>query len=337
MSRETNVQKGTLTVSELMSRDLVTVPLGTPLRKIATLLTEGRSRHVLVTDAAGSLAGVVADRDLLRHIMPESGAAIAWRDQPVESVMVTKFVASSPDASPSDMAAVLVDGSIQCLPVLEGGKLVGVMTSGDLLLSWNRLRPVLQQAGSDYLTGLANRATFDRRLAEELERARRHHESLGLILCDVDHFKQINDTCGHLTGDAILRMVADCIARHLRSYDVLARFGGDEFAAICIGCGRSEIEAPIRRVQNSVRSMSVPTEDGRRGVTLSIGAAIAQPGSSHFTPAQMIHAADRCLYQAKAEGRDDARFADLGQTFDDDRRESWQPEDHTLDALLQDV
>jgi len=315
MSNATKVLKGKLTVSELMSRDLVTVSLGTPLVKVASLLTEGHSRHVLVTDSHGALVGVVSDRDVLRHLVPgENGSDNRWEAKSVESVMMTKFVASTSEANPHDLAAMLVNGAVQCLPILERGKLVGVMTSGDLLLSWNRLRPVLQQAGVDHLTGLANRSTFDRRLAEELERARRQHTPMSLIMCDVDHFKQINDACGHPTGDAILRLVADCLSRHLRTYDVLARFGGDEFVAICSACGAAEIDAPLRRVQQAIRSMSVPTEAGRRGITLSIGAAIVPPGLKDLTPAQLIRAADQCLYQVKEAGRDAARFVELADT-----------------------
>ena len=314
MSNETKILKGKLTVSELMSRDLVTVPLGTPLRKVATLLTAGHSRHVLVTDAAGSLVGVVSDRDVLRHLVPgDLDSTNRWEAKSVESIMVTKFVASHPEANPVDLAAALVNGAVQCLPILEGGKLVGVMTSGDLLLSWNRLRPVLQQAGVDHLTGLASRATFDRRLAEELERSRRQHVPMSVIMFDVDYFKEINDTCGHLIGDAILRLVADCLTRHLRTYDVLARFGGDEFAAICSACGAAEIDAPLRRVQQAIRSISVPTEAGRRSITLSIGAAIVPPGLKDLTPAQLVRAADTCLYQVKDDGRDGAHFVELGE------------------------
>jgi diguanylate cyclase (GGDEF)-like protein len=312
MSKGTTVLKGRLTVSELMSRELVTVPLGTPLLEVARQLTGGHCRHVLVTDAYGGLAGVVSDRDVLREMVPGQSAESAhWENKTVESVMMTKFVATTPKAHPNDVASVLVDGAIQCLPILEEGKLVGVMTAGDLLFSWNRLRPVLQQAGSDPLTGLANRATFNRRLGEELERARRQRTSLSLMLCDVDHFKQINDTCGHLTGDAILGLVADCLRRHLRQYDVLTRFGGDEFAAICTGCGREDIDGPVRRVQAAIRSMSVPLATGRRELTLSIGTAVLAADAGEVTPNQLIHAADECLYQAKAQGRGCAHIAEL--------------------------
>jgi diguanylate cyclase (GGDEF)-like protein len=340
MSSATKVLKGELTVSALMSRELVTVPLGTPLAKVVTLLTEGHSRHVLVVDSHGALVGVVADRDVLRHVIPGVTDS-TWENKSVESVMLTKFATSSPDASPSDLAGVLVDGSIQCLPILEGNKLVGVMTSGDLLMSWNRLRPALQQAGVDHLTGLANRATFDRRLTEELDRSRRQNASLAVILCDVDHFKEINETCGHPTGDAVLRLVADCLSRHLRVYDVLARFGGDEFAAICSCCGPSEIESPIDRVQNAVHSMVVPLDGGRRGISLSIGAAIARPTLSNVTIDRLVRAADQCLYDAKQGGRDRVRIAELSDSETEHKRNVIanhpMDSDLLLDSLLHGV
>jgi diguanylate cyclase (GGDEF)-like protein len=312
MADRTRILEGQLTVSEVMSRELVQVPLGTPLSDVAAILTQGYTQHVLVTDSHGALVGVVWDRDLLRVMaQPQKEGVASWEGKTVEWVMVTKFVSSSPDACAEELAPVLVNGAIQCLPILEGGKLVGVMTPGDLLLSWNRLHPVLEQIGTDPLTGLANRATFDRRLAEEIARASRQSISLGLILFDVDYFKQINDTCGHLTGDAVLRMVAGCLRRHLREYDVIARFGGDEFAAICSACGCKDIEAPIRRVQAAIRTLSVPWGTKHRGITLSIGTAVVPDHRRQVTSAELIHAADACLYRAKASGRDRACSEEL--------------------------
>ncbi len=209
MTERTKIVEGNLKVSEIMSRTPVTVPTGTPLNRVLEVLTGGHSRHLLVTDTRGSVIGVVSEHDLLSRVAEwEAQHNTDWRQKPVEAVMVTKFVSGSPDVEASDLAALLADGGIACLPIIDDNKLVGVMTPNDLLVSWSRLHPVLQQAGCDSLTGLANRATFDRRLGEELARARRFHTPLSLILIDVDYFKQINDSCGHLTGDAVLRTMA---------------------------------------------------------------------------------------------------------------------------------
>ncbi len=121
MSKGTTVLKGKLTVSELMSRELVTVPLGTPLLDVARQLTAGHCRHVLVTDAHGALAGVVSDRDVLRELVPgQPVESAAWQHKTVESVMVTKFMATTPKANPNDVVSVLVDGAIQCLRSRRG-------------------------------------------------------------------------------------------------------------------------------------------------------------------------------------------------------------------------
>jgi diguanylate cyclase (GGDEF)-like protein len=290
-----------------MSQELAIVPVGTSLLQIAEILAESRQRYVLVTDLSGSLVGVVGGNDLLKYMTHATqGDKVDWQSKRVESVMATKFVTSSPDAAADDVAPLIAKGSIQCVPVLEGKELVGVLTSDDLLLSWNRLDPLLKEAATDSVTDLASRATFDRRLIEEWNRAKRQGGSLGLILVDVDHFKTINDTCGHLTGDAVLCTIGSCLKRHLRTYDVVARYGGDEFAAICCDCRPADIEVPIARLQEGVRALSAPSELGQKNITLSIGAAVVRGDFDPFGPKDLIEAADRCLYQAKTGGRDRA-------------------------------
>jgi diguanylate cyclase (GGDEF)-like protein len=145
--------------------------------------------------------------------------------------------------------------------------------------------------------------TFERRLAEEWERASRMDASLGVLLVDVDYFKQINDCCGHQTGDAVLHMVANCLKSHLRSYDMVARYGGDEFVAICVACSAADIDVPVRRILSKVAGLSVPGDSGRRQVTLSVGAAVISDSLSDTSPDDLIGATDQCLYQAKRQGR----------------------------------
>ena len=132
-----------------------------------------------------------------------------------------------------------------------------------------------------------------------------------MILIDVDNFKQINDTCGHKTGDAVLQMVGGCLKRHLRSYDVVARFGGDEFSAVCTDCDWDSVGSPIMRLRDGLKHLSIPAEMGRRGVTLSIGAAVIRRGYGRFTASDLVSAADEALYEAKRAGRDRAYRVEL--------------------------
>jgi diguanylate cyclase (GGDEF)-like protein len=254
---------------------------------------------------------VVSSNDLL-HYLAESGVAdrSVWATKTVEAIMTTHFLASRPEADASDITPMLASGSIDCVPVLEDDQLVGVLTADDLLFSWNRLDPVLKEAAVDPITRLLNRSTFNHRLDEEWERARRQGCSLAVTIIDVDGFKQINDSCGHPAGDAVLRMVGACLKRQLRSYDVVARFAGDEFAAICVDCNRENIDSPVRRLQQAVHNLSIPAA-GRRRVTLSVGVAVISGDLNDAVPADLIQAADACLYQAKREGRDRAFLVEL--------------------------
>jgi diguanylate cyclase (GGDEF)-like protein len=316
MENRTKVVSGQLKVSDLMSQELVTVPLGTPLVQVAKLLDRRRSRHILVTDERGNLAGLVSDSDLVHYIAdrdPDSDPMFDWKA--VECVMATKFVTSSPDAKIEDVAAALGDGAVHCLPILEHGRLVGVMTDDDLLFSCSRLDHVLKQASLDVLTGLANRATFNRRLDEELDRATRQQIALALIVFDVDRFKNVNDSWGHATGDSVLRIVAACLRQHLRKYDVVARIGGDEFAAICTAAGPRDVAIPLHRLRLAVRSLGVSTHAGRRDISLSIGAALLGAGT-RITPTQLTEIADRCMYRAKADGGDKLYLMQLGENPD---------------------
>ncbi len=309
---QTKIVEGELKVSDIMTRQPLTVPLGTPLLRVAKILRASQTQHVLVTDGDGKVVGVVSANDIVDQLARQDivdGPDLD--DQTVESVMTTKFIACSTETHAQELTAVMADGTIQCMPIFEGNRLVGVMTPKDILLSWNRLHPTLQQAGNDALTGLANRATFDRRLAEEVARAHRRKIALGLMFVDVDNFKQINDTCGHLTGDAVLRMIGVSMKRHLREYDVICRFGGDEFAAICCDFKSDDMLGPVHRIQEAIKSVSVPSTEGWRAVTISIGTALLPDGAEEITPACLIHAADECLYQAKRDGRGRSRSVEL--------------------------
>jgi two-component system chemotaxis family response regulator WspR len=157
----------------------------------------------------------------------------------------------------------------------------------------------------DALTGLSNRRHFDEHLAAEWKRAMRTREPLSLLMIDVDHFKDYNDTYGHLAGDTVLRAVADAIQRSCRRpADFAARFGGEEFVVVL---GATEV-AGCRRIAGELRKdiEDLQTPHCRLGVarylTVSIGAASAVPehGKSIVS---LIDAADTALYDAKKAGR----------------------------------
>ena len=152
----------------------------------------------------------------------------------------------------------------------------------------------------DPLTGCYNRRGFDEHLKVEMVRARRYRRPLSLMVLDIDHFKVVNDSYGHLVGDAVLRTVGDVLAAEFRTTDVVCRFGGDEFAVVFPETPRDEVMRLAERLRTRIEALyphpALPTV-----LTVSIGIG-AFPGDA-AEPDALLRAADGALYQAKAGGR----------------------------------
>jgi diguanylate cyclase (GGDEF)-like protein len=156
-------------------------------------------------------------------------------------------------------------------------------------------------AFKDPLTGLPNRALFQHRFQEAVTASETLGEMFGLIMIDVDHFKDINDTLGHDAGDALLKRLAGMLQHAFRSNDTVARLGGDEFAVILRGLhGEADMIRPIEKLQDL---LSRPIEHGGRSFTASASIGAALHGDPDADPAHMIKNADIALYRAKAAGR----------------------------------
>ncbi|WP_231114883.1 sensor domain-containing diguanylate cyclase [Lentzea aerocolonigenes] len=163
-------------------------------------------------------------------------------------------------------------------------------------------------ARTDSKTGLVD-ATFWHDVAErEIARARRLVSTVGLMILDLDHFKQINDTYGHLAGDRVLRAVADALKHAVRSYDLVGRFGGEEFAILLPGVGTDEVVATAERLRFDIARLEVEVIDRGgetrviTGLTASAGAAVFPDTATELSP--LLLAADEALYHAKDSGRD---------------------------------
>jgi two-component system, cell cycle response regulator len=157
------------------------------------------------------------------------------------------------------------------------------------------------EATHDYLTGTLNRRAIEAELSRELSRERRRHEGLTVGICDIDFFKKINDTHGHAVGDEALcgfvRLVQNC----LRDYDLLGRFGGEEFLVISSAIKDSDAFNLFERIRVYVAYTPIHTIAGDIRITVSIGVKVARKNE---TIDQLITAADAALYKAKSEGRD---------------------------------
>lgn len=165
------------------------------------------------------------------------------------------------------------------------------------------LNAVRTESLTDPLTSLSNRKAFDAGLAAAIKQADASHETLSLLITDIDHFKKFNDTYGHLTGDQVLRLVALAVKQNVKGADLAARYGGEEFAIVLPGTAiraALTVAEHVRRAVMAKELVKRSTGENLGRVTISIGVAQYRRGD---TSASLIERADSCLYAAKRAGR----------------------------------
>ncbi len=161
---------------------------------------------------------------------------------------------------------------------------------------------LLELSNTDHLTGLFNRRYMIEALEKELQRSRRKEGVIALFILDIDHFKRVNDTYGHLQGDVVLQKVALQLQKELRTYDTAARYGGEEFVAILPDTSIKEAFAVADRVRLSIQGMHLAGPLAVERITASLGVA-ALPSPAYEDIDGLLRAADEALYQAKESGR----------------------------------
>ncbi len=184
------------------------------------------------------------------------------------------------------------------------GSLIGYLVTLRDITEQKRTEDKLQRlAQTDYLTDVYNRRAFFELAAPELERSRRYHHSLAFVLMDVDNFKKVNDTYGHLVGDRVLQNMARACQRSLREVDTLARFGGEEFIVMLPETDGPGACRSAERLRQVIEQVEVSTHQGQVRITTSLGVAVFQPDHDQITIDRLLGQADQALYQAKQAGR----------------------------------
>jgi two-component system, cell cycle response regulator len=155
-------------------------------------------------------------------------------------------------------------------------------------------------ASHDFLTGAWNRAEIVAFLQRELARAQRDRTPVGIVLLDVDHFKNVNDKYGHEIGDRVLQEISKRLATSLREYDGIGRYGGEEFLLVIPGCDLATTVRRANQIRKSISSAVIPIPDGTMNVTVSMGVTVSE---FSVDSELLLRNADSALYQAKRNGR----------------------------------
>ena len=210
----------------------------------------------------------------------------------------------------------LVNGDVATRQVLKNGDKISIGASTVLRFSFNDTldesfhQQMLEAALRDGLTHVFNKRYFLDRLATEYAYAQRHHVELSLLIFDIDFFKKVNDTHGHLAGDAVLIQLAAAVQSMLRTEDVFARYGGEEFVVLARGTSLLRASLLAERIRARIEETRFTFEDEVLPITVSIGVA-GLPETRCDQPHQLVAAADAALYQSKRMGRNRVTLKDI--------------------------
>ncbi len=213
----------------------------------------------------------------------------------------------------TDLALACVGGAMAFLWML--GPWLVILGTAPLLLIHRALSiPALrEEAQVDAKTGLYNVKYFTTSLNDELRRARRFGRPLAVIMADLDGLRHINNTHGHLAGDAVLAAIGKIIREQVREYDVAARFGGEEFALLMPETTTDEGYVVAERIRKAVESTPIQIPTRVEPIYVTITAGVASYPTDGYEPQQLLHAADVALYQGKASGKNRVRMSAPGQ------------------------
>jgi diguanylate cyclase (GGDEF)-like protein len=232
-------------------------------------------------------------------------ARIQWGDGSIRHLLTRGFFQAASGGTPPSVFGVIMDVTeqVNAEAALVEANTKTAAANAALEAANHSLQALVLQ---DALTGLSNRRHFDRGLWQEFRRAMRAGTSIGMILIDVDQFKQYNDTYGHQAGDACLRAIASTIPPLLnRPGDIAARYGGEEIALLLPGTSRAGARALAERVAKAVRALGLVHAGSSHGVvTISAGVEAFVPVRDLDTETELLEHADMALYAAKHAGRD---------------------------------
>lgn len=287
------------------------------LRNIMSVMGEG----VLALDAEGSVTFMNSEAERLlgwkeseligrnfhmhAHYMRADGS-----DHPAEECEVLKSMSCGKPYHTEEDVLIRKDGtmfpvSFACNPIRDGEDIVGSVAAfhditkiKEAYAALSRANELLEhQATTDPLTGISNRLKFEEVLMKEISRARRHQIPLALVMFDIDHFKVVNDTCGHHIGDMVLQQLTAHIANSLRKHDYFVRWGGEEFMILLTHNTRATAMHFTEIIRAEVEALRIP---GSPGITCSFGVTQMTEGDDTFSLTKRV---DNALYNAKAAGR----------------------------------
>ena len=269
----------------------------------AALQAKDAPRLVILDWMMPELDGVEVCRKIRRHIQEPYTYVILLTALHGEQELVTGLEAGADEYLTKPF------NSNELRVRLRTGRRI-IELQNELLAVRDRLRV---QATHDPLTGLWNHEEILKKLDQELAQTKRNGGKISIIMADLDNFKSVNDTYGHMAGDAVLRIVTQRMLERMRPYDALGRYGGEEFLVVLPASNQEAATALAERMRSIISETPVDTSEGLLPITMSLG--VATSCRDHLLEAAaLVRAADAALYQAKQAGRNRVAVATDSRT-----------------------
>jgi diguanylate cyclase (GGDEF)-like protein len=272
--------------------------------------------QVIVAENGRKAADILSERDgprlaLVDWMMPElDGLALCRevRERSTEGAYVYILLLTSKQNSEDIVAGLEAGADDYITKPCHPAELRARLHTGRRILSLEeklvQAREEMRiKATRDGLTSLWNRGSILSLMSTELERATRKRQPISVLLCDVDHFKSVNDTHGHLVGDLVLKEVAARLTAAVRAYDAVGRYGGEEFLILLNECDPGGLELRAEQIRQGVASRLIEVDGRELAISISIGAVTCEPADTGFPVERILARADDAMYRAKRKGR----------------------------------
>ncbi len=293
-------------VEEIMSKNVATARLDDSTDKIINILHNNSIGAIAIVDKKNIPVGIITERDIVAGLYKYRDNIL---NKLAKDIMSSPLVYIQPESDIEEAAMLMALNRIRRLPVIKENKLLGIVTYRDLTnilrksyYSLEEKTEILEdKANKDSLTGLYNKGYIMEQLKYHINLSLSIKKPLSIILVDIDHFKKVNDIYGHLCGDYVLKKISSIFQEHTRSFNIIGRYGGEEFLIIAPGSNAKSAFDFAERLRTMIENIQFSYESKNFKITISAGIAELNPKIKK--PDTLIANADKALYQAKNSGR----------------------------------
>jgi diguanylate cyclase (GGDEF)-like protein len=293
-------------VESLMEKHVVTAARSDSVLVLAEKLRKHRIGALVIVDDKFYPVGIVTERDIVRAFLKYKERTF---DKEAHAIMRYPVMGVTPDESIETAADLMAAKMVRRVPVVENNRLVGIISFEDITHALEQSNAMLraqaeelrEKANRDSLTGLYNKGYIMEQLDYHIELAKRSDDAMSLLMIDIDHFKTVNDTHGHLCGDEVLKELAGIFQERMRAVNIAGRYGGEEFVIIVPMSNFESAQHIAERLRKTVAQHDFRWGSRTVKITVSIGVAIWNKQSR--SGKELVQIADDAMYEAKKGGR----------------------------------